>query len=223
MTSAWPTSPRCSCTRGRWTAASSSSAVTPRGSWRRRTAGPASAATPIPTSAPPSASRSLTEILPFPSTATIAAFGEALGGGAALPSRNAIDVVGDLPTARTVTQMADGLAVLLRDIADPEQQIDVIGEGTPIVIRQTNLDDSITATIYVIATSPAARRPERHPGQPPPGVRRLWPGHDDARRPNRLRLTLTSGSWSHVRPGSGRQRVLRRDRRRRERVARSWP
>ena len=94
----------------------------------------------------------LGEVMPFPTPATIAAFDAAIADGAALTSRNAVEDFGDLPTARNLPQLADGLAAILRAGADPDQRIEVVGTSDPIVIRQTNLDDSMTATIYVVGT-----------------------------------------------------------------------
>ena len=71
---------------------------------------------------------------------------------------------------------------------DPDQTFEVHGDSSPIVIRRTNLDDSLTATVFVLATGKRRRR-RRGRLQRDTCRRHLRPWHHHRQRRDRLRMT----------------------------------
>ena len=91
----------------------------------------------------------------FPSAASIVGFELALGEGAPLPGRAAIDEIPSVAPAPDLATLAESVATAMRAAAaDPDQRFDVVSDSSPIVIRRTNLDDALTATIFVLRAGP---------------------------------------------------------------------
>ena len=89
----------------------------------------------------------------FPSVESIAGFEAAVGDGAPLPGRPAIEEIPSVSPAVDLAALAEAVVTELRTAAgDPDQTFEVHSDSSPIVIRRTNLDDSLTATIFVLAT-----------------------------------------------------------------------
>ena len=91
----------------------------------------------------------------FPTVASLAGFDHALGDGAPLPGRAAIEEVPSVPPASDLATLAESVAAAMRAaVDDPDQGYEVFSDSSPIVIRRTNLDDSLTATIFLLRAGP---------------------------------------------------------------------
>ena len=98
----------------------------------------------------------LGQVPAFPSAASIVGFDLALGEGTPLPGRPAIDEIPSVAPAADLPTLADAVATAMRAAAaDPDQRYDVVSDSSPIVIRRNNLDDALTATIFVLRAGPA--------------------------------------------------------------------
>ena len=94
----------------------------------------------------------------FPSAASIAGFDLALGAGAPLPGRAAIGEIPEVAPAPDLATLAESVAGAMRAATpDPDQRYDVVSDSSPIVIRRNNLDDALTATIFLLHAGPTER------------------------------------------------------------------
>ena len=89
---------------------------------------------------------------PFPSAASVTAFDQAMAGVDTLPWRLADDEVLPLVTpAADLPALSDAVAAAMIEAQGGDGVAEVIaGASSPIVIRRTNLDDSVTATVFVL-------------------------------------------------------------------------
>jgi hypothetical protein len=94
----------------------------------------------------------LAQSLPFPSVASIAGFDQAVGEGSPLSGRPAFDEIPSVPPAVDLPSLAEAVRSALHAAQGLDGRVDVYSDSTPIVIRRTNLDDSVTETIFTLAT-----------------------------------------------------------------------
>ena len=91
----------------------------------------------------------------FPSPASVAGFELALGDGAPAPGRAAIEEIPTVGPAPDLATLAESVAAAMRAAApDPDERYDVLSTSSPIVIRRNNLDDAVTATIFLLRAGP---------------------------------------------------------------------
>ena len=90
----------------------------------------------------------------FPSVASIAGFDEAVGDAEPLPGRAAEGEFLAVAPAADLPALAEAVVAAMRaEAGDPDQQFEVFSDGSPLVVRRTNLDDAVTATIFVLNTA----------------------------------------------------------------------
>jgi hypothetical protein len=93
---------------------------------------------------------------PFPSAASIAAFDQAMAGVATLPGRSADEEVAPfVQPAADLPALADAIAAAMLAAQGGDGRAEVVaGASSPIIIRRSNLDDSVTETVFVLTAGP---------------------------------------------------------------------
>ena len=124
----------------------------------------------------------------FPTTSAIGAFGEAVGAGSPITGRPAEELAA-IQSAGDLQALADAIvAELEAQGAEPGQVTVTSASESLVIVRRSNMDDSLTHTVFaVLRTDARRRRRGRHGGS---RRRHLRTRHHDTRRRDRVRVSL---------------------------------